>query len=99
MGVCRQPELPLKWVSEVKFAYSPRKSVMEAGGELYQKGLRQVFTEQIYGTERQEPQYPAEISGIFTDSLQRLLYGGALPDDLAASTYRQITDYLTDNEK
>ncbi|WP_178021751.1 extracellular solute-binding protein [uncultured Paenibacillus sp.] len=94
-----EPELPLKWVGEVKFAYSPRKSVMEAGGELYQKGLRRVFTEQIYGTERQEPQYPAEISGIFTDSLQRLLYGGALPDELAASTYRQITDYLTDSEK
>lgn len=94
-----EPEIPLKWVSDVKFAYSPRKSVMEAGEEQYLNGLRRVFTEQIYGTERQEPQYPAEISSIFTESLQRLLYGGALPDDLTESTYKQITDYLTDTEK
>lgn len=94
-----EPEIPLKWVSDVKFAYSPRKSVMKAGEEQYLNGLRRVFTEQIYGTERQEPQYPAEISSIFTESLQRLLYGGALPNDLTESTYRQITDYLTDTEK
>lgn len=91
-----EPDIPLKWVSEVKFAYSPRKSVMEAGGELYQRGLRRVFTEQIYGTERQEPQYPAEISRIFTESLQQLLYNKALPDELAGSVYRKMTDYLTD---
>lgn len=94
-----KPDIPLRWVSEIKFAYSPRKSVMKAGGELYQKGLRKVFTDQIFGTERQEPQYPAEISGIFTDSLQQLLYSGGQPKELVHSAVNEIDNYLLDTEK
>ncbi|MEK5475495.1 sugar ABC transporter substrate-binding protein [Paenibacillus sp. FSL R5-0407] len=94
-----KPDIPLRWVSEVKFAYSPRKSVMEAGGELYQKGLRKVFTDEVFGTERPEPQYPAEISGIFTESLQQLLYNGGQPGDLAEWTSEAIDNYLKDTEK
>jgi len=89
-----QPSIPLKWVSEVKFAYSPRKSVMEAGGELYQRGLRKVFTEKVFGTERQEPQNAPAINNVFTDSLQRLLYGHTPTSDLVQDARRGIDTAL-----
>ncbi|MBU5445266.1 ABC transporter substrate-binding protein [Paenibacillus sp. MSJ-34] len=95
----QKQDIPLKWVSEVKFAYPPRKSVMEAGGELYLKGLRNVFTQQIFGTERQEPQYPAEIGSVFNNSLQRLLYNRAQPEELVAEIRTGIDRFLSEIEK
>ncbi|WP_123041548.1 ABC transporter substrate-binding protein [Cohnella candidum] len=89
-----KPEIPLKWVSETKFAYSPRKSVMEAGQDFYRKGLREVFTDQIYGTERAEPRLPEDINRIFSDSLQQLLFGTATPEEIVRKADQRIQSSL-----
>lgn len=59
-----------EWCTEVKFAYSPRKSIVENNSDIYQKGLRSVFTNEIFGTEKAEKRLPAEISTILQDLLQ-----------------------------
>lgn len=87
--------IPLKWCSEVKFAYSPRKSVMEAGTDYYRVGLRAVFTNEIFGTERMEPQYPEEINRIFTQSLQSLLYSGQNGKEVLQSMEEKIDRFLS----
>lgn len=84
------PAIPLKWVSEVKFAYPSRKSVMEAGMPFYRKGMREVFTDRVFGTEREEPQLPEEINRIFSDSLQEMLFGESAPDAIAKKADREI---------
>lgn len=87
--------IALKWCSEVKFAYSPRKSVMEAGTDYYRRGLRAVFTNEIFGTERMEPQYPEEINRIFTQSLQTLLYSGQSGKEVVQSMQDKIDRFLS----
>jgi multiple sugar transport system substrate-binding protein len=91
--------IPLKWVNEVKFAYSPRRSVMEAGQQYYRQGLRAVFTDQIFGTERGEPQYPEEINRIFSDSLQELLFGGTAPEAIVQKADQRISSWLSVTSK
>ncbi|MGG1515979.1 sugar ABC transporter substrate-binding protein [Paenibacillus oryzisoli] len=87
--------IPLKWCSDVKFAYSPRKSVMEAGKDYYRKGLRAVFTNDIFGTERMEPQYPEEINRIFTQSLQSLLYSGQSGKEVVQTMQDRIDQFVS----
>ena len=87
-------EIPLKWVNETKFAYSPRKSVMEAGSKDYRRGLRSVFTNQIFGTEREEPQLPEEVNRIFSDSIQALLFSKEPPEGIAGEADQRIKAYL-----
>lgn len=91
--------IPLKWCSDVKFAYSPRKSVMEAGTDYYRRGLRAVFTNEIFGTERMEPQYPEEINRTFTQSLQSLLYSGLSGKEVAQSMEEKIDRFLSKIQK
>ncbi|MDF2644316.1 MAG: transporter substrate-binding protein [Paenibacillus sp.] len=91
--------IPLKWCSDVKFAYSPRKSVMEAGTNYYRRGLRAVFTNEIFGTERMEPQYPEEINRTFTQSLQSLLYSGLSGKEVAQSMEEKIDRFLSKIQK
>jgi multiple sugar transport system substrate-binding protein len=67
-------DLPLKWTTVVKFAYSPRKSVMAAGQSIFTKGLRAVFTKDIYGTEKPEIRMPAEASSILEDMIQNAMF-------------------------
>lgn len=93
------PGIPLRWCTEVKFAYSPRKSVMAAADEIYQRGLRSVFTDQIYGTERQEPRLPQELNTIFSDGLQQLLYTQIPVSDIIAEQNSRIRTFLSDFEK
>lgn len=85
---------PLKWVSDVKFAYSPRKSVMQAGKDFYTKGLRSVFTQQIYGTERPEPRSPGEINQIFNGSIQDILFHSVSAKDAVSKENEKINTYL-----
>lgn len=63
-----------KWVTEAKFAYPPRKSVVDANKELYTKGLRKVFTEQIYDSAIPELRLPAEVGDILGDTLQSVMF-------------------------
>lgn len=69
------PERALKWCTEIKFAYSPRKSVVEKGKEVYSKGMRKVFTEQIYDSAIPEPRYPSEVLDVVGDAMQYVMFG------------------------
>ncbi|QJD84242.1 ABC transporter substrate-binding protein [Cohnella herbarum] len=92
-------DIPLKWCTEVKFAYPSRESVMSAGEQQYDRGLRSVFTSRIFGTERQEPQLPEELTRIFTDSLNKLLFGEASVDTLLADTNARLSAYFANVQK
>jgi multiple sugar transport system substrate-binding protein len=87
-------EIPLKWCTEVKFAYSPRKSVMDAGVASYHKGLRSVFTTQIFGTERPEPQLPEQINKIFSESVQQILHKEISPEEIVYTADQRIQSFL-----
>ncbi len=67
-------DIPLKWTTVTKFAYSPRKSVIAAGQSIFTKGLRAVFTNDIYGTEKPEIRMPAEASSILEDMIQNAMF-------------------------
>lgn len=87
-------DLPLKWCTEVKFAYSPRKSVVEAGKEVYDKGLRKVFTDEIYETAIGEPRYPAEVVDAVGDAIQEVMFAGSNPKDAAKKANDKINEFL-----
>jgi multiple sugar transport system substrate-binding protein len=65
----------LKWCTEIKFAYSPRQSVVKAGQEIYNKGMRKVFTEEIYSSAIPEPRYPSQVLDIVGDAMQTVMFG------------------------
>ena len=90
--------LPLQWCTEVKFAYSPRRSVVEAGGAIYEKGLRKVFTDEIYSTAVGEPRYPAEIVDAVGDALQDVMLGGGDPAAAAKTANDKINNFLSSFE-
>ncbi|MFC4600920.1 ABC transporter substrate-binding protein [Cohnella hongkongensis] len=92
-------DIPLQWCTEVKFAYPSRISVMSAGEELYDRGLRSVFTSRIFGTERQEPQLPENVTRIFIDSLNRLVFGEESVDALLADTNARLNAYFENVQK
>ncbi|MEA4897985.1 MAG: sugar ABC transporter substrate-binding protein [Christensenellaceae bacterium] len=85
---------PLKWCTDVKFAYSPRKSVVEAGKDIYSKGLRQVFTDEIYDTAIGEPRYPAEVVDAIGNALQNVMFADADPAAEAKTANEQIDLFL-----
>lgn len=91
------PQRALEWVTDIKFAYSPRKSVVEAGKEIYEKGMRKVFTEQIYDTAIPEPRYPAQVVDIVGDALQEVMYGRDAAE-AAADAHRRLTEVLKELE-
>jgi multiple sugar transport system substrate-binding protein len=85
---------PLEWCTSTKFAYSPRKSVMNAGKEIFSKGLRKSFTQDIYSTAIGEPRYPAEIVNMVGDALQSVMFGNADPKAAAKTANDKIDIYL-----
>lgn len=85
----------LKWGTEVKFAYSPRKSVVEKGKDIYGKGLRKVFTEEIYNSAIPEPRYPSEVVDAVGDAMQYVMYGKMSGADAAKTVDAKITDILS----
>jgi multiple sugar transport system substrate-binding protein len=87
-------DLPLEWCTVTKFAYSPRKSVVEAGKDIYSVGLRKVFTDEIYGTAIGEPRYPAEIVNAVGDALQEVMFANADPKDAAQKATDIIKEFL-----
>lgn len=93
------PAIPIEWCNEVKFAYSPRKSVLAEAGDFYQKGLRRVFTDRIFGTERQEPMLPQELGAIFADSLQQLIHGDLPTAEIVSRQNARIHSFLASFEK
>jgi multiple sugar transport system substrate-binding protein len=87
-------EKPLEWCTKVKFAYSPRKSVVAAGQSIYSQGLRKVFTEDIYASAIPEPRYPAEIVNAVGEALQAVMFGNADPAAAAARANEKINAYI-----
>jgi len=86
--------LPLEWCTKTKFAYSPRKSVVEAGKDIYSKGLRKVFTDEIYTTAIGEPRYPSEIVDAVGDALQEVMFTNADPKAAAKKANDRINEFL-----
>lgn len=86
--------IPLEWCTKVKFAYSPRKSVIEAGKDVYTKGLREVFTNQIYDSAVGEPRYPSEIVNAVGDALQNVMFNNGDPKSEAKKANDKIADFL-----
>lgn len=89
--------IPLNWGTDVKFAYSPRTSVMAAGGDFYSQGLRNIFTTQISGTEKPELRAPAEIYKIITDMIQYAMYE-ADGETAAMEAHTQLQEFLDEYE-
>jgi len=85
---------PLEWCTSTKFAYSPRKSVMNAGKDIFSKGLRDIFTKDIYSTAIGEPRYPAEIVTMVGDALQSVMFGNADPKVAAKKANDKIDTFL-----
>lgn len=90
-----EPDIPLKWLNETKFAYSPRQSVMALGVSSYRQGLREVFTDRIFGTDRAEPKLPEEIGSIFSTTIQELLFGEQSPQAIVDQADRSIGAFLS----
>lgn len=84
----------LKWCTDIKFAYSPRKSVMAARDDISRGELRQVFAEQILPSATPEPSYSDEINRIFTESLQNILFNHYSGEDAAREASESIDEFL-----
>lgn len=87
-------ELPLEWCTETKFAFSPRRSVVEAGAAVYDKGLRKIFKDSIYETAIGEPRYPAEVVDIVGDAIQKVMFSGTSPAEAAKEANKNIQEFL-----
>ncbi|RTR29179.1 sugar ABC transporter substrate-binding protein [Robertmurraya yapensis] len=85
---------PLKWATEVKFAYSPRISVVEEGQAIYDKGLRKVFTEEIYDSAIPEPRFGPEIVDAVGEAMQQVMFGDVSGEDAAEEAHKKIEEAL-----
>jgi len=87
-------DIPLEWCTKVKFAYSPRTSVIQAGKDIYSKGLRNVFTNEIYSSAIGEPRYPAEVVNAVGDALQSVMFSNGDPKTEAKTANDKINEFL-----
>lgn len=83
-----------KWVTEAKFSYPPRKSIVEANADVYSKGLRNVFTEEIYDTAIPEPQLPSNISDVLGDALQNVMFKNMTGEQASKEAHDKISSSL-----
>jgi ABC-type glycerol-3-phosphate transport system substrate-binding protein len=77
------------WVTEAKFAYPARQSVIDANEDVFTKGLRATFTD-FYDTARPEPSYPAVVTEALRTALQDVMFGGLSGADAAAKAQAAI---------
>lgn len=91
-------ERALEWCTEVKFAYSPRTSVTEAGGDTYTQGIRQVFTD-VLDTAIPEMRLPAEVVEIIEDMIQSAYFDQSITVEEATQTaHEELELFLEDYE-
>ena len=81
--------LASKWVTDAKFAYPARQSVIDANKDVYTKGLRATFT-QFYDTARPEPSYPAVVTEALRTALQDVTSGAMTGTEAAAKAQATI---------
>lgn len=77
------------WVTEAKFAYPARQSVIDANEATFNEGLRAVFTD-FYDTARPEPSYPAVVTEALRTALQDVMFGGLSGADAAKKAQAAI---------
>ncbi len=95
-AVAKNVQAWVQWTTVVKFAYSPRKSVMDAAQSVFEKGLRAVFTKEIYGTDKPEIRMPPEASNIVQDMLQNAMFNPSYDGTRAAREADQkLKDFLS----
>lgn len=83
------------WCTSVKFAHPPRQSVIESMEEIFNKGLRAAFTNEIYGTEQAEMRLPPEISAILEDMLQACYFDTSVSvEDEILKAEEKINEFL-----
>jgi multiple sugar transport system substrate-binding protein len=68
-------EVASGWVTQAKFAYPARQSVIDANEDVFTQGLRSTFTD-FYDTARPEPSYPASVTEALRTALQDVTFGG-----------------------
>lgn len=85
---------PLKWATETKFAYPARQSVIDAGQEIYNKGLRQIFTNEIYSTAIPEPVYNPAVVEAIGDAMTRVMFGEMTGEEAAKAANAKINDAM-----
>ncbi len=90
--------IPTAWATEAKFAYPPRRSVVENAEDVFMEGLRAVFTEQIYDSAIPEPRFPAEIVDAVGTAIQDALFTDKPIEQITAETNRKMQDFLDDFE-
>lgn len=78
-----------QWVTEAKFAYPARQSVIDANSDVFEQGLRADFTA-FYDTAVPEPSYSSEITDIIGDMTQSVMFGGVSGQDAAAQAQEAI---------
>lgn len=88
-GDMNDTSLASKWVTEAKFAYPARNSIIAANEDIFQQGLRKDFTD-FYGTAIPEPSYSAEITDAMGDMLQNVMFGGMSGADAAKEAQETI---------
>ncbi len=77
------------WVTEAKFAYPARQSVIDANKDVFNEGLRATFTD-FYDTARPEPSYPAVVTEALRTALQDVVFGGMSGADAAKKAQAAI---------
>lgn len=77
------------WVTEAKFAYPARQSVIDANEDVFSDGLRANFTA-FYGSARPEPSYPAFVTEALSTALQDVMFGGMSGADAAKKAQAAI---------
>ena len=85
--------LASRWVTEAKFAYPARQSIIAANEGIYEQGLRKEFTA-FYNTAIPEPSYSAEITEAVGDMLQSVMFGGVSGTDAAKTAQETIDSSL-----
>ena len=63
------------WVTEAKFAYPARKSVIDSNGDVFAEGLKLVFSE-FYDSAVPEPGYEPEVTDALINMMQDAFFGG-----------------------
>ncbi len=83
-----------EWTTEAKFAYPARQSVIDANEQVFDSGLRAVFTD-FYDTAVPEPSYSAEVTDAMGKMLQEVMFDGVSATDAvkeAQATIENVSD-------
>jgi multiple sugar transport system substrate-binding protein len=78
----------------VSLTATPRKSVVEAGKDIYSVGLRKVFTDEICNSAIPEPRFPTEVVDAVGDAMQNVMFKKMSGADAAKEADAKISAAL-----